>query len=54
MWTVRVKDRGRDLVWHTVVVLEEAEELRQVYQAMGYDPLKVQVERTTQKADQAA
>lgn len=44
MWIVRVKDRGRDLSVHTVDGPEEAAEVRQVYEALGYSPEKIIVE----------
>ena len=54
MWNVRVKDRGRDLVYHQVEGLEEAGELRAVYERLGYDPDKIVVERRPEESEQAA
>lgn len=45
MWIVRVKDRGRDLSVHTVEGPDEADEVRRVYQALGYAAEKIVVEQ---------
>ena len=54
MWVLRVKDRGRDLSVHTVERLDEADELRRVYELLGYPSDKIRVERDTEKAREAA
>ncbi|MDQ2741734.1 MAG: hypothetical protein M3Z66_05495 [Chloroflexota bacterium] len=41
MWIVRVKDRGRDLVVHVVDRVDEAAEIRRVYELLGYAPEKI-------------
>lgn len=54
MWIVRVKDRGRDLVYHQVERADEARELGCVYERLGYDPDKILIERRTDETNQAA
>jgi hypothetical protein len=54
MWIVRVKDRGRDLAVHHTERAEEAHELRRVYELLGYDGLKILVERAPEHDKEAA
>ena len=54
MYTVRVKDRGRDLAVHHVDRSEEARQLARVYEVIGYAPDKVIVERQEAEKPKAA
>ncbi len=44
MITVKIKDRGRDLVYHRVESKSDAEEIAQVYKALGYASEKIVLE----------
>lgn len=44
MYVVRVKDRGRDLAWHRVEDAEAAQEIRRVYELLGYATDKIVLE----------
>jgi hypothetical protein len=54
LYTVRVKDRGRDLVVHQTDRLDEAEELARVYQSIGYPADKVLIDRAQSETPKAA
>ncbi len=54
MWTVRVKDRGRDLIYHRVDRRDEADELAAVYAALGYADDRITVERADADGARAA
>ena len=54
MWTIRVKDRGRDLVTHQLQSIEEAHELQRVYELLGYPPERITVERDERLQREAA
>jgi len=54
MWQVRVKDRGRSLVYHNVEQAQEALELRRVYELLGYAGDKIEVETLERPTRQAA
>ncbi len=54
MYTVTVKDRGRDLVTHETDDLSEARELARVYELMGYPTEKVLIERIERDVPEAA
>lgn len=51
---VRVKDRGRDLSTHRLDALDEAQEVRRVYELLGYAPEKIIVEEVEVENPQAA
>ena len=54
MWIVRVKDRGRDLVYHQLETAPDAEEIARVYRDLGYSPEKILIERIERKQARAA
>jgi len=54
MWQIRVKDRGRNLVYHDVDEFNDARELGHVYQVLGYPPEKIEIVRREQAKEQAA
>lgn len=54
MWIVRVRDRGRDLVTHQVEQVDEAQEIRAVYERLGYPAEKIIVEHRAREERQAA
>lgn len=54
MWQLRVKDRGRNLVYHDVEHIDDARELRSVYQALGYPVEKIEISARERAKDQAA
>lgn len=54
MYVVRVKDRGRDLVWHRVDVIDDADEIGRVYLALGYPPEKIVIEQAESEQPRAA
>lgn len=54
MWIVRVKDRGRDLVYHQLESASDAEEIARVYGELGYSPEKILIERVERDRARAA
>ena len=54
MWIVRVKDRGRDLVYHQLEAASDAEEIARVYRHLGYSPEKVLIEQVERERARAA
>lgn len=54
MWQIRVKDRGRNLVYHDVERFDDARELCSVYLALGYPLEKIEIADQQQSKDQAA
>ncbi|GAC1398456.1 MAG: hypothetical protein NVSMB52_12020 [Chloroflexota bacterium] len=53
-YIVRVKDRGRDLAVHRMDDADAANEVRDVYQLLGYAPEKLIIEHAGTSEDQAA
>ena len=54
MVTVRVKDRGRDIAVHQVERRDEAEEVRRVYELLGYAPERILIEEHLEEQREAA
>ncbi|MGI8967491.1 MAG: hypothetical protein ACR2GA_00090 [Chloroflexota bacterium] len=50
MYTVHVRDRGRDLAYHPVESLDEAREIARVYELLGYRADRVIIEFPEQQA----
>ncbi|GAC1446074.1 MAG: hypothetical protein NVSMB52_09450 [Chloroflexota bacterium] len=51
---VRVKDRGRDLAVHRLDDANAADEIRLVYQLLGYVPEKIVIESSDMPKPEAA
>ena len=54
MWVLKLKDRGRDLAVHQLDNRDEADEIRRVYELLGYDPVKIIVKHVEGIEKQAA
>jgi hypothetical protein len=54
MWVLRVRDRGRELSTHLVEGLDDARELRRVYEQMGYPVDKIVIEPAEESKEKAA
>lgn len=54
MVILRVKDRGRDIAVHKLEGIDEAKEVRRVYELLDYPPEKLIIEQHVEEQREAA